>query len=83
MDEFNEYIKQVDELAYDILMSLRTGLPVSVKNEYELCALLDDENPLDIVQHSKNLYDLQMFFLDNGEQENAWNICNLLIGGLF
>lgn len=75
-----EIADEINELAYDILMCLRTGLPVNTINEYKLSCLLDDcDVDLSIMQCCPHLRELTEYFLDNGI-DGAWNIGNMLIG---
>lgn len=71
---------RIDELAYDIVMCLRCGMPVNVLHEYELLAMLDNGS-LDLVNICPHLRELTEYFLDNGI-EDAWNVGNALIGDL-
>lgn len=73
----DEELAAIDELSYDILMSLRTGLPVSTINEYKLMCLLEDGD-LSVTHRCPNLFDLIEYFLDNGT-DRAWNLGNMLI----
>lgn len=72
-----EAAKEIDELAYDILMSLKTGLVVNVVNEYKLCSYIEGCD-LSIMRHCPNLRELTEYFLDNGI-DGAWNIGNMLL----
>lgn len=74
----SNFLKTIDDLAYDILMCLKTDMPVDVANEWKLVDMLDGGN-LDIMYESKNLRLLTEYFLDNG-YDQAWNIGNMLVG---
>lgn len=74
----SNFLKTIDDLAYDILMCLKTDMPVDVANEWKLVNMLDGGN-LDIMYESKNLRLLTEYFLDNG-YDQAWNIGNMLVG---
>ena len=77
MDE--EIFDRIEELAYDILMSLETGLPVSILHENELMMLLEEYEGEIGVMSTPTLTELTEFLLDyDGDQ--AWNISNMLIG---
>lgn len=74
----SDFLKAIDDLAYDILMCLKTDMPVDVANEWKLVDMLDGGN-LDIMYESKNLRLLTEYFIDNG-YDRAWNIGNTLVG---
>lgn len=73
-----DMLDEMDELAYDVLMCLRTGIVVSVASEYRLCAYLEGYD-LSVMQHCPNLRELTEYFLAHGI-DGAWNIGNMLIG---
>lgn len=73
-----EELAEVDELSYDVLMCLRTGMPVNAINEYKLSCLLDDGD-LSLIRSCSHLGELVEYFLDNGI-DRAWNVGNMLVG---
>lgn len=77
---YAEWLCMVNELAYDLRMSIETGLPLGIKNEMLLASLLDDENALSIgLQQSGELRELCVSLERDEVQENvAWNIRNVL-----
>lgn len=80
-DEFQlgeEELHEIDELSYDIVMCLRTGLPVNTVNEYKLVCLLEDAD-LSLACSCPNLRELIEYFLDNGI-DGAWNLGNMILG---
>ena len=72
-----EILERIDELAYDIRMSLETGLPVNVLHENELMMLLEETDSN--VLMAEELRSLAEFLLDYDGDE-AWNIKNMLVG---
>lgn len=75
-----QVLSEIDDLSYDILMCLRTGLPVSTINEYKLSSYLDGAD-MSVFSVAPHLRELSEYFLDNGI-DGAWNIGNLLIGDI-
>lgn len=73
-----EELAEVDELSYDVLMCLRTGMPVNAINEYKLSCLLDGGD-LSIIRLCPHLGELVEYFFDNGI-DRAWNVGNMLVG---
>ena len=77
MDE--ETYKRIEELSYDIKMSLQTGLPVNVLHENELMMLLEEGEECFGIVDIPAVAELADFLLDyDGDQ--GWNIKNMLVG---
>ena len=74
----DEILERIDELAYDIRMSLETGLPVNVLHENELMMLLEEMEESNVFA-TEELRNLTEFLLDY-DGDDAWNIKNMLCG---
>lgn len=71
-----DVLSRIDELSYDIAMSLRAGMVVSRINEYELFRYLD-ELPRELLQQSPSFREL-LSVMAEYDGDEAWNLVNEL-----